>query len=79
MGAMTESEIATKIIEAASAGYITTASLAAGLRISRDQVIASYDVIQAAGYNLMRVPGSGGGVKIISKPRRSRRHMLKAA
>ena len=68
MDAMTEAALATKIIEAASQGFTSTASLARRLQVGRDQVVGTYDVIEAAGYRMMRIRGIGGGIEILGRP-----------
>ncbi len=67
--AQTEAALATRIIEATDRNYTSTASLAKGLKVDKDEVVAAYDAIEAAGYPVMRVRGPGGGIEVTGRPR----------
>ena len=71
---MSQATITERVVEALEHnGFLTTASVAAGLRCGRDQVVAAYDEIEAAGLKLMRVRGSGGGAEFLGKRMRGAR------
>ena len=76
---MCTSATATKIAEAVDRNFITTAALAAWLKIGRDQVVEAYDVLEAAGYTLHRQRGVGGGIEVLRRPVLSRSLPLQRA
>ena len=63
---MSHPTTATRVTEALTAnGFLTTASLAKGLKVGRDAVVEAFDEIEAAGIKLMRIRGIAGGAEII--------------
>ena len=68
MDTMLNPALATKIIEATTGQFITTASLAKGLKVDRASILAAFDVIEAAGYRVLRVQGFEGGIEILGRP-----------
>ena len=65
----TAAALATKIIAATTGQFVSTASLARGLKVERPAILAAFDAIEAADYRVMRVRGYEGGIEILGQPR----------